>query len=247
MSAPKILIVDDDKDEQNLIRNILDLDNFYTCVASDGPQAIATTEKEQPNLILLDLRLPGMDGFEVCRLIRSISSVPIIAVSGLKSLEERERFLNSGGNDYITKPYMPEELRFRVWAALKKVENEQMPSHPQKFDDGNLIIDFGAHLVTVKGEEVRFTTKELVVLSELVRNLGTCVTYDQLLKAAWGSDYTNMNALYLCISRIRDKIETGPNPRYIITIPRTGYRFGKSAAYSLLVHKPLEKARFQIS
>jgi two-component system KDP operon response regulator KdpE len=157
MSAIKVIVIDDDDGIQELVKNILNEDGWDTYAAVDGPQGIAYIESESPDLVLLDLKLPGIDGFEVCRRIRQFSQIPIIALSALISLEDRKTFLLIGGNDYITKPFTSDELRFRVWTNLQySRQKDSMPEH-MLYDDGYINIDFDARRVTISGQETSIT------------------------------------------------------------------------------------------
>ncbi len=227
MSDTSILIVDDDPFDQRLIRDVLDGDGFATHGAFDGNEALDFLHTELPSLVFLDIMLPGMNGFEVLRRIRQVSSVPVIAISGSKSLEDRERFLNLGGDDYVTKPYDLDELRFRIMAVLKRNNRNHLPAFQNRFDDGFLKIDFDSRRVDADRREVPLPPREYNLLHEFVKNAGKTLTHHYLMTTVWGNEYSSdISLLHTCVARLRSKIEPNPtHPQYLITVARVGYRF----------------------
>lgn len=231
MKSNKVLIVEDDKATQEFIRNTLDMEGAYTCIANDGEQALDSVRKESPDLVLLDLRLPGIDGFSVCEKIRKFSNIPLIAISGIRSVEERERFINIGGNDYITKPFTPEDLIFRLRTNLRKAQNSQLAG---EFTDGHLNIDFAARSARIGERQLAFSETEFKVLHELIRRNGECVTFNEIRTAAWGNTKTTINTLYLAVCRIREKLGKNPDKKdYIANISGVGYRFNQTNKFDL--------------
>lgn len=227
MSAGKVLVIDDDDGMLELVRDVLGGDGWDVSVAPDGPRGIASLERESPDVVLLDLKLPGLDGFETCRRMRELSTVPIVALSALDSVRDKERFLSLGGDDYVTKPFSVHELLFRVRKSARRDTQEGPALVPQGYDHGHLAIDFGARRVTVDATEVPITGREYHLLRELCLHEGSACSAADLLRDVWGPAYvTDISLLYVAIAHLRSKIEPDPShPCYIITIPRFGYRF----------------------
>ena len=235
----RLLVVDDEPEILDIVVGMLEEDGWDITGILDGTEALATLQREPFDLVLLDLKLPGINGFEVLRRARQSCSVPIVALSALHSIEDRERFLSLGGDDYITKPYNSTELRFRAWAALRKkremaanasIAPNEPPAQPD-FSDGYLTVDLEARRVTVGGKEIVLPPKEHGVLRELVVNTGKVLTHEHLLKTIWGPEFiSDVNLLHTCVARLRSKIEPDQtHPRYVITVDRVGYRFRNSA------------------
>lgn len=225
-----VLVVDDDLCDQHLIRDILDGDGFSTYGVSEGNEALTFLQTELPGLILLDIRLPGMDGFEVLRRVRQLSAIPVIALSASKSLDNREKFLNLGGDDYVTKPYDLDELRFRIMAVLKRNSQNRLLTLRNRFDDGFLKIDFDSRRVDADRREVTLPPREYNLLHEFVKHAGKTLTHHYLMTTVWGNEYSSdISLLHTCVARLRSKIEPNPtHPQYLITISRVGYRFQTS-------------------
>lgn len=232
----RLLVVDDDESIRDLISDMLEEDEWDVSGAADGSEALDSLAKEQIELVFLDLKVPDIDGFEVLRRIRRFSSIPIVAISGLTSVEDRESFLNLGGSDYITKPFTTDEVRFRAWAALTRAAKESPApgmgwprEPPSRFDsdDGQLKIEFAARRVIVQGVELRLTRTEFDLLRELAGNAGKAVSYDDILEAVWGPEYKgDRGRVRDYIDSLRKKIEPDPaRPRYINNLPGFGYRF----------------------
>lgn len=222
----RLLLVDDEQDARDLARDVLEEDGWDVSGISDGAEALDILKQEAFDLVLLDLRMPFLDGFEVLRRARKFCLIPFVALSALNSVEDRKRFLDLGGNDYIAKPFTTQELRFRTWAAVRS-HDEQAAAVKHVFDDGCLRIDLDAHQVTVGGKEVLLTAREYELLHELKMNAGVVLSSEYLLKKIWGIEYgSDTDLLYTCVARLRSKIEPDRNnPRYVITLDRVGYRF----------------------
>jgi DNA-binding response OmpR family regulator len=225
-----ILTVEDEPAIQNLISDILEEDGYLVDSADDGASAILKTKELLPDLALIDLKLPGIDGFEVCRSIRQFSPLPLVAVSALKSISDRKRFIDLGGNDFITKPFKPNELKFRVWANLRSKPDRTALA--TSYDDGYLRIDPRAREVTINGKEIAVRGREYSVLLELALHEGVALDTSRILANVWGTEYdADSNILYVAITHLRNQIEPDPaKPKYITTIPRYGYRFQRPAA-----------------
>jgi two-component system KDP operon response regulator KdpE len=193
----------------------------------DGDEALETIERELPDLIVLDIKMPRMNGFEVLRRLREWSQIPVIMLSVREEIADKVRCLNLGADDYITKPFGAEELIARVKAVLRRNEAANLTNRESLFTSGDLKINFGTKEVTAAGNEVRLTPTEYDLLQELVLNAGKVLSHDYLLRRVWGHDYgRERQYLHVFVGRLRAKIEPDPaNPQYIITVPGIGYRF----------------------
>ena len=227
INKPRILIVDDDLGVLKSVRANLQAGDFETLIAMNGAEALSVMEKELPDLVILDIMMPEMDGFEVCRQIREWSQIPIIMLSGRHDMEEKVKCLNSGADDYITKPFGVDELLARVKAVLRRTnEAGTIPSAPN-FTSGELEINFVERRVTVAGREVKLTPTEYSLLKELVLNAGKVFSHNMLLGRIWGPEYAEEKEyLRVFIGRLRKELETdAKNPKYIVTVPGSGYQF----------------------
>lgn len=219
-----VLVVDDDVRILRLLQRILELEGYQVLTATDGEAALDIFDKETPDLVLLDIMLPGMDGYTICRHIREFSEVPIIMVSIKDHDEEKVEGLNAGADDYVSKPFSAGELVARVRAKLRR--SRLWDEHPEKtFRFEDLVIDFARHRVTRGNQEVNLTATEYKLLSYLVHNAGRVVTPDQTLERVWGEEYIGeLHLLQVTIARLRQKLGDGAkNPRYILTRPGIGY------------------------
>jgi two-component system KDP operon response regulator KdpE len=223
----RILVVDDEERMVRFIRLNLEHDGFQVVEAFNGTQALNKVRSALPDLILLDVMLPDIDGFEVLRIIREISSVPVIMLTAKGEEDDRVRGLELGADDYITKPFSPRELVSRVRAVLRRVEMVSSPSHGPIEIDERLKIDFDKHEVWVNGELVQLRPTEYRLLYHLVQNAGWVLSHDQLLTKVWGYEYRDEpHYVRLYINYLRNKIEEDPaDPKYILTERGIGYRF----------------------
>jgi two-component system KDP operon response regulator KdpE len=192
--------------------------------ARTGEDALETIPREQPNLILLDMNMPGMGGLETCRAIRGGSDTPVIILSVRNTEKDKVAALDAGADDYVTKPFGIEELLARIRAALRRLPPE---GGPRAFQSSGLEIDFETRRVRARGEDVRLTPKEFELLRHLVAHAGKPVTHRELLQAVWGPDYGDEpEYLRVFINQVRKKIEANPaKPKYIVTVPWVGYQF----------------------
>lgn len=223
----RILVVDDEERMVRFIRLNLEHDGFQVVEAFRGAQAIDKLRSSLPDLILLDVMLPDIDGFEVLRMIREISSVPVIMLTAKGEEDDRVRGLELGADDYITKPFSPRELVSRVRAVLRRTESTTGAIHGLIEVDDRLKLDFDRREVWVDGELVQLRPTEYRLLYHLVQNAGWVVTHDQLLAKVWGYEYRDEpHYVRLYINYLRKKIEKDPaNPQYILTERGVGYRF----------------------
>jgi DNA-binding response OmpR family regulator len=223
----RVLVVDDEPRMIHFIRLNLEHDGFDVTEAASGTEALEAMRDTLPNLILLDVMMPDLDGFETLELIREISNVPIIMLTAKGEEEDRVRGLELGADDYITKPFSPRELVSRVRAVLRRTEMPGEPVHELIEVDDRLKIDFDRREVWVEGQLVKLRPTEYRLLYHLVQNAGWVVPHDQLLAKVWGYEYRDeTHYLRLYINYLRQKLEKdASNPEYILTERGVGYRF----------------------
>jgi len=222
-----ILVVDDESRMVRFVRMNLELEGYQVVEAANGLEALEKVRDDLPDLIVLDVMMPEMDGFETLARLREISTVPVIMLTVKGDEEDRIRGLELGADDYVTKPFSPRELASRIRAVLRRAE---MPSPVAKTTltiDDRLEIDFRKREVVVDGERVRLRPTEYRLLYHLVNNAGWVMTHEMLLSKVWGYEYREeAGLLRLYITYLRKKIEPDPsNPRYIFTERGVGYRF----------------------
>ena len=231
MSKTRILVVDDELSIIKLLRANLEAKGYEVLTALDGFEALQAFEMELPDLVILDIMMPKMDGFEVCRRLREWSQIPIIMLSARGDVSDKVKCLDLGADDYITKPFGKGELIARVRAVLRRTEAAAtIPTQPS-FTGGDLQISFAQRRVTIAGKEVKLTPTEYSLLQELVLNAGKVLTHTHLLNKVWGSEYREEREyLHVFVRRLRAKLEPDPtNPRYITTVPGVGYQFKDAA------------------
>jgi len=230
MSKTRILVVDDEVSIVKFLRANLEAAGYEVLASLDGVEGIKTFEMGLPDLVILDIVMPKMDGFEVCSRIREWSQVPIIMLSARDDESDKVKCLDLGADDYVTKPFGAAELLARVRAVTRRTELISVPTR-SSFTRGDLEINFSQRRVTVSDREVKLTPIEYNLLQELVLNAGKVLTHNQLLGKVWGPEYTDdTQYLHVFISRLRIKIEPEPlNPTYILTVPRVGYQFTNNA------------------
>jgi two-component system KDP operon response regulator KdpE len=226
VSAGKILVVDDDPQIRRVMKATLVAHHYEVVEARTGEDALQRIPEEMPNLVLLDMNMPGMDGLETCRAIREGSEVPVIILSVRSNEKDKVAALDAGADDYVTKPFGIEELLARIRAAMRR-SPASSEGGPRTFSADDLEIDFEARTVRARGKDVRLTPKEFDLLRFLVAHAGKPVTHRELLQAVWGPDYGDEpEYLRVFINQVRKKIEANPaKPRHIVTEPWVGYRF----------------------
>ena len=230
MSSKKalVLVVDDDVRMLRMIKRTLELEGFRVLVASSGEAALKAFEKEPPDIVLLDIMMPDMDGYSVCRRLREFSTVPIIMVTAKGDDKEKIEGLDIGADDYVTKPFSTSELTARVKAVLRRASSrDTIPDTVLRFND--LFIDLASRRIMVANKEIKLTPIEYKVLSYISRNAGRVVTPDQLLDKVWGEEYVgDPHLLQVNIARLRQKLgDDARNPTYILTRPGIGYLMAK--------------------
>jgi len=226
-----ILVIDDDKDLTLMLKAQLERKNHRVVVATSGRDGLQKAYQARPDLILLDIMMPGMDGWEVCRRLRELSTVPIIMLTARSVTGDVVKGLESGADDYLTKPFSSSELDARIQAVLRRSDN---PDHPSKsrssfYSNGYLTIDFDRRVVKVHGESIDLTPTEFKLLSTLVRNEGRVLPHRYLLTEVWGPEYADeVDYVKLYVRYLRLKIEEDPSePVYIQTEWGIGYRFSE--------------------
>src|SRR5690242_12901204 len=230
MPAKKTTIVTADDDPQllRLIARNLQFEGYDVLTAGDGKQALELIEQHVPDLVVLDVMMPKMDGFTVCQRVREFSSVPIIIVTARGQDQDKVRGLDLGADDYLTKPFSVEELAARVRAVLRRAQftaGEQTHAMRTTTTIGDLTVDYAQHLVTMAGREVPLTPIEYRLLAYLAQNAGRVVTQDLLLEHVWGEEYVGeSHLLQVNVNRLRRKLEDDPaRPRYLLTKMGVGY------------------------
>jgi two-component system KDP operon response regulator KdpE len=224
MSSANILVVDDEPQIRRVMRTTLASQGYTIKEARSGEEALEMFGREQPDLVLLDVNMPGMGGLAACREIRERSDVPIIILTVRNAEKDKVQALDAGADDYVVKPFGIEELLARIRAALRRTSVAE-PVAP--IDSPDLYIDFESRKVLVQGRPVRLTPKEFGLLRQLAANAGKPISHRNLLQAVWGPDYgEETEYLRVFINQLRKKIEPDPHhPRYICTEPWVGYRF----------------------
>jgi len=231
MNRLRILVTDDDPVILRFVKANLEARGYETLTALNGAEAISLAERESPALVILDIMMPEMDGFEVCRRLREWTAVPILMLSARDEVNDKVTCLNLGADDYITKPFGVSELLARIRAVLRRTEARTAQGPPPIFTSGNLKINFAQRRVSVNGDEVKLTPTEYNLLQELALNRGKVLSHAHLLNRVWGPEYRDEREyLRVFIQRLRTKLEADPaNPRYILTVPAVGYQFAETA------------------
>jgi two-component system, OmpR family, response regulator len=225
--SARILLVDDEQSIQTLLSYPLRKDGYHVTSALDGGEALQRFEEGRFDLVILDLMLPRLDGVEVCRELRSRSQVPIIMLTAKGSETDKVAGLEVGADDYITKPFSMREFRSRVKAALRRSRMGAESSDEERIESGELTVDFGRRMVTLREEEVRVTYVEFEILGALARSPGRVLTRETLLEHVWGdSEYRDPRTVDVHIRHLREKLEQDPKePEFLFTVRGVGYRF----------------------
>ena len=223
-----IVAADDDPQLLRLVTRNLQFEGYEVIPASNGQQALEEIEEQVPDLVLLDVMMPRMDGFTVCQRIREFSSVPIIIVTARGQDQDKVRGLDLGADDYLTKPFSVDELLARVRAVLRRAQfsaNEHVHVLRTTFTIGHLAVDYAQHLITMAGQEGPLTPIEYRILAYLAQNVGRVLTQDLLLEHVWGAEYLGeSHMLQVNMNRLRRKLEADPtHPRYLLTKVGVGY------------------------
>ena len=227
MNKPTILVVEDDTSVKNLMTTTLRTHEYHFLTAQNGQAAILEASSHNPDIVLLDLGLPDMDGIEVIRKIRSWSNMPIIVISARSEDMDKIEALDAGADDYLTKPFSVEELLARLRVTQRRLS--MMPSdveQPSRFTNGELVIDFAAGCAWLRGEELHLTPIEYKILCLLAKNLGRVLTHTYITQHVWGRSWeNNVASLRVFMATLRKKLESQPgSPQYIQTHVGVGYR-----------------------
>ena len=232
MIKEKVLIVEDELGIRNFIATILNTNDYDAITASSGADAMSMVTSHCPDVMLLDLGLPDMDGMEIVRAVRSWSNVPIVVISARNHERDKVEALDAGADDYITKPFGSAELLARIRAAIRHTRTQlpnSMIANSGQFRTGDLVIDYDKHCVFVKGENAKLTQGEYRIVSLLGKYAGKVLTYDFIIKELWGPKAKSDNQiLRVNMANIRRKIEENPaDPKYIFTEMGVGYRMAE--------------------
>ena len=228
----KIMVVDDEPTQRKLVDKVLSGSGYEVLQAQNGQESLRLLFEQKPDLVLLDVLMPGLDGWQTCSCIREITDIPIIMLTGKKNAEEDVvRGLECGADEYLAKPVGNRELLARVHSALRRAEQPSYLEKKQKttYSDGYLSVDVDERKVEVGGERLKLTPREFRLLALLVENADRVLTHQQVLEKVWGWEYIDdVDYVRIYISHLRQKIEADPSqPKYILTEPGVGYSFHK--------------------
>lgn len=227
MNKNKIMLVDDEPDILDLLEKALNIEGFYNITKIDnGTSAITMCREIQPDIMILDVMLPDIDGYEVCRQIRAFSHCPVLFLSSKNDELDKILGLAVGGDDYVTKPFSPKEMAYRVKAGLRRAEYRQVPIQDCSMKIGELLIDPDGCRVRKNDKEIGLTAREFEILQYLAQNLGRIISRERLYETVWGEDSFGCdNTIMVHIRHLREKIEEDPaSPQYITTIKGLGYK-----------------------
>ncbi len=227
MAGKRVLVVDDDVKTVELVKLYLNRDGYRVLTAHDGIEALRLARESHPDLVVLDLMLPGLDGLEVCRALRDESEVPIIMLTAMTTEQDRLTGLDLGADDYVTKPFSPKELAARVRAVLRRLPEEAFQRGPLEIQQGELAVNFVTHEVSLAGRALALTPIEFRLLGVLVREPGRVFSRAQLIEKALGYDFEGFDrTIDVHILNLRQKLEPDrSHPRYIRTVYGAGYKF----------------------
>ena len=222
-----ILAIDDDASILYLLRRSLEADFYQVLIAANGPTGLDIFQRENPNLILLDLTMPDMDGYTVCNRIREVSQVPVIIITARGQEDDKIKGFECGADDYLVKPFSVRELKARVKSVLRRSQIAEVQTTEPVFTSGDLEIDFTKRSVTIAGNAVNLTPIEYKLLREFVLNRGKALTHSYLLQKVWGPEYLNETEyLHVFIGRLRNKLRVDTHDqKYVMTLPGVGYQF----------------------
>ncbi|OLR90311.1 DNA-binding response regulator [Actinokineospora bangkokensis] len=221
-----MLVVDDDTTVADVVRRYLERGGHRVVLVENGEDALRSAAADPPDLVVLDLMLPGIDGLEVCRRLRRDSAVPVIMLTALGEEENRIAGLQLGADDYVTKPFSPRELALRVDGVLRRSRAAAATPAARTVDDGDLLLDAGARKASLRGVELPLTTREFDLLEFFLTHPGQAFTRDQLLERVWGWTFGDQSTVTVHVRRLREKVEATPaRPTRITTVWGVGYRY----------------------
>lgn len=227
MNEYKIMVVDDEPDILDLLEKALNIEGFNHIIkVNNGLEAVSACKEDKPDVIILDVMLPDIDGYEVCKQIRQFSHCPILFLSSKNDELDKILGLAVGGDDYVTKPFSPKEVAYRVKAQLRRTEYKQKPEAEQSIYIGTLKIQSDSCQVIKDDKEIELTAREFEILKYLAENKGRVISRERLYETIWGEDSFGCdNTVMVHIRHLREKIEDNPNdPKYIITMKGLGYK-----------------------
>jgi DNA-binding response OmpR family regulator len=227
-----VLVVDDDPTVSDVVRRYLERADFSVTLASDGIAAMAAVAQRRPDLVVLDLMLPGLDGLEVCRrLRRDDPNLPVVMLTALGDEADRVVGLSLGADDYVTKPFSPRELVLRVQSVLRRASRPAEPVAAETLRDGDLVVDVARRTVRLRGQDLALTVREFDLLVFFMRNPGRAFRRAELLEAVWGWTFGDQSTVTVHMRRLREKIEADPKePKRIVTVWGVGYRYESSGS-----------------
>jgi DNA-binding response OmpR family regulator len=220
----RILVVDDEERILNFLSTKLKASGYEVLTAPNGVKGLEQVQAQEPDLVVLDLLMPKMDGLEMLKQLRTFSLVPVIILTAKGADTDRIKGLKLGADDYLPKPFNPDELVARIEAIRRRLEPDERRKIPEVLELGNITVDFRKRNVLVDGQEKYLTRTEWLLLSQLINNAGRLMLYEELLTQVWGPEYRDdVQILRTWISRLRGKLETNPDNPLIRTVPKTGY------------------------
>ncbi|WP_109631990.1 MULTISPECIES: response regulator transcription factor [Lentzea] len=223
--AERVLVVDDDTTVRDVVRRYLEHAGYEVELAGDGETALRLMAAREPDIVVLDLMLPGIDGLEVCRRVRERGSTPVVMLTALGEEEDRIAGLQIGADDYVTKPFSPRELALRVSSVLRRANKAY---EPRVVRDGDLVLDVAAHTATLDGTPLQLTTREFDLLAFFIANAGRAFGRAELLERVWGWQFGDQSTVTVHVRRLREKIEKDPaKPMRLSTVWGVGYRYDR--------------------
>ena len=228
----RVLLVDDEPRILRFLKSRLEASRYEVLTACNGLEGLEQAQAQEPDMIVLDILMPKMDGFEMLKELRGFSSVPVIVLTAKGADADKIKGLQLGADDYLPKPFNPDELVARIEAVKRRLQPSEKLKIPEVFNLGDVSVDFRKHSVRVRGEEQYLTRAEWLLFSQLVNNAGRLMLYEEILTRVWGPEYRDdVQLLRTCICRLRHKLESHPNnPKLIRTVPRTGYIIDQPSA-----------------
>jgi DNA-binding response OmpR family regulator len=222
----RVLVVDDDETVRDVVRRYLEASGFTVEVAGDGTQGLRSFERSRPDLVVLDVMMPGINGLEVCRRMRQSSQVPVVLLTALGEEEDRIAGLRLGADDYVTKPFSPRELALRVVSVLRRARMPRPEPVVSELTDGGLRLHLGARQATLDGAELSLTAREFDLLTFFLNHPGIAFSRSDLLEKVWGWEFGDQSTVTVHVRRLREKIEADPaKPVRVATVWGVGYRY----------------------